>query len=75
VAGRSEASIVFLVLAAAGCVLAAPVIGRLGAPGLADAAMGLAAGCGVGAFGVAAVSTFRAARTTGGRAASHEVRR
>lgn len=61
-ADRSEIAIILLVLAAAGAVLAAPVIGRLGAPRLADAAMWLAAGCGVTAFAVAAVSTFRAAR-------------
>jgi len=62
VADRSEASIVVLVLAAAGLVLAAPVIGRLGAAALADAAMALAAGCGVAAFGVACASTLRAVR-------------
>jgi hypothetical protein len=64
---RSESSIVYLVLTAAGTVLVAPVLGRLGAPLLADAAMGLAAGCGIAAFGIAAVSTFRAARRDGGR--------
>jgi hypothetical protein len=63
---RSETSIVLLVLAAVGAVLAAPLIGRFGAPRLADAAMWLAAGCGVAAFGVAAVSTFRAARRADG---------
>jgi hypothetical protein len=67
VAGRSEASIVLLVLAATAGALAAPVIGRLGAPVMADAVMWLAAGCGVAAFGVAAASTFRAARRDGRR--------
>lgn len=61
----------FLVLAAAGSVLVAPVIGRLGAPALADAAMWLAAGCGVGAFAVAGASTFRAARRHGDRSTTH----
>jgi len=75
VASRGEAWIVFLVLAAAGSVLAAPVIGRFGAPGLADAAMWLAAGCGVGAFVVAGVSTFRAARRHGTRPAPREADR
>ena len=74
-AGRGEAWIVFLVLAAAGSVLAAPVIGRLGAPDLADAVMWLAAGCGVGAFAVAGVSTFRAARRRGTRPVPHEADR
>jgi len=62
VGDHSETAIIVLVLVAAGAVLAAPVIGRLGAPVLADAAMWLAAGCGVTAFGVAGVSTVRAAR-------------
>lgn len=61
-ADRSETAIVLLVLAAAGAVLAAPVLGRLGAPALADAAMWLAAACGASAFAVAARSTVRAAR-------------
>jgi hypothetical protein len=74
VADRSEASIVVLVLAAAAAVLAAPVIGRLGAPALADVAMWLAAGCGVAAFGVAAVSTLRAGRRHGARRAREDVR-
>jgi hypothetical protein len=62
----SETSIVLLVLVAVGAVLAAPLIGRFGAPLLADAAMWLAAGCGVAAFVLAAVSTFRAARRADG---------
>jgi hypothetical protein len=65
VGDRSETAIIVLVLLAAGAVLAAPVIGRLGAPGLADGAMWLAAGCGLAAFGVAGVSTVRAARRPG----------
>jgi len=44
------------------------VLGRLGAPALADTAMWLAAGCGITAFGIAAVSTVRAARRVGRRA-------
>jgi hypothetical protein len=63
---RSETSIILLVLAAVGAVLVAPLIGRFGAPRLADAAMWLAAGCGLAAFVVAAVSTFRAARRASG---------
>jgi hypothetical protein len=61
-ADRIEKAIVLSVLAAAACVLAAPVIGRLGAPTLADVAMWLAAGCGVASFGLAGVATVRAAR-------------
>jgi hypothetical protein len=72
--GRSEASIVLLVLVATACVLAAPVIGRLGAPGWADGAMGLAALSGVAAFCVAGVSTLRAARRDGARRGREEVR-
>jgi len=61
-AGRSETAIVALVLLAAGGVLAAPVLGRLDLPRLAGGVMALAAGCGLGAFGVAAAATLRAAR-------------
>jgi hypothetical protein len=67
VSERSESAIVLLVLAAVGGVLAAPVLGRLGAPVLADSMMWVAAGCGVAAFVVTAVSTFRAARRDGRR--------
>jgi hypothetical protein len=59
---RTETRIVLLVLAAAALVLAAPVVGRAGAPGLADLVMGLAATCGLAAFASAAVHTLRAAR-------------
>jgi hypothetical protein len=51
------------------------VIGRLGAPALADTAMWLAAGCGVGAFAVAGVGTFRAARRHSAKPASREADR
>ena len=74
-AGRSEAWVIALVLVAAGSVLAAPVIGRLGAPGLADVAMWLAASCGVGAWAIAGISTFRAARRSADRRVSHEGQR
>jgi hypothetical protein len=60
-ADRTETSIIVLVLLAAGGVLAAPVVGRLGAPTLADVVMGLSAACGVGAFALAGVATFRGA--------------
>jgi hypothetical protein len=59
---RTEGVIVLLVLAAAALVIAAPVVGRSGAPVLADLTMGLAAACGLAAFGVAAAHTLRAAR-------------
>ena len=61
-----------LVMAAAGSVLAAPVFGRLGAPGIADAFMWLGAGCGVAAFAVAAAVTVRAARRSGDASAPEE---
>lgn len=60
-----EAKIAALVLVAAGSVLAAPVLGRLGMPALADVAMWLAAGSGVAAFAVAGSATWRAARRAG----------
>lgn len=63
-----------LVLTAAGFVLAAPVIGRLGAPALADAAMVVAASCGVAAFVLAGLSTLRAARRDATRGPSEEGR-
>lgn len=71
---HGEAAVVVLVLAAAGSVLAAPVLGRLGAPALAEAAMWVAAGCGVAAFGVAGVATLRAARRDGSRRVREEER-
>jgi hypothetical protein len=74
VAVHGDATIVALVLAAAGCVLAAPVLGRLGAPLLAEAAMWVAAGSGIAAFGVAGVATFRAARRTADRRVREEGR-
>ena len=71
-ADRIETSIIVLVMLAAGGVLSAPVLGRLGAPALADAAMGLAAGCGVGAFCLAGYATYRAAAHPASRHASDE---
>jgi hypothetical protein len=62
---RLEMAIIVLVMAAAGLILVAPVVGRGGAPGWADALMGLAAGAGVGAFVLVAVHTCRAARHHG----------
>jgi hypothetical protein len=64
---RTEVAIVALVMAAVGLILLAPLLGRGGVPGWADAVMGLAAGAGFGAFVVAAVHTFRAATRRGER--------
>jgi hypothetical protein len=58
---RTEIAVVVLVMAAAGMILVAPLLGRSGTPGWADVAMGLASGAGIGAFILAAVSTCRAA--------------
>ena len=62
---RTEAAIVALVMAAAGLILLAPLLGRIGAPGWADVVMALAAGAGVCAFVLVAVCTFCAARRCG----------
>ena len=59
---RLEFAIVSLVLVAAGLVLAAPLLGRYGAPVAADVAVGGATAAGVGAFFAAAYNTLRAAR-------------
>jgi hypothetical protein len=59
---RSDALLAALVLLAAALVLAAPVAGRAGHPRAADAAMALAAVCGLGAFVWTALVTLRAAR-------------
>lgn len=64
-AGHSELPLVASVLAAAGLVLAAPVIGRAGHPVAADLAMAAAATCGLGSFVLAGVATWRAARRRG----------
>jgi hypothetical protein len=64
-ADRTEIAIVVLVMVAAGLILLAPLLGRGGAPGWADAVMGIAAGAGVGAFVLAAVHTCRAAPRRG----------
>ena len=66
-ADRTEMMVVALVMAAVGLILLAPLLGRNGAPGWADAAMILASGAGLGAFAVVAVHTCRAARRRGAR--------
>jgi hypothetical protein len=63
VTDRSEVSIAVLVLSAAGLVLAAPVLGRIGQAAAADAAMAIAAACGLGSFLLAVRATLRAARS------------
>jgi 4-amino-4-deoxy-L-arabinose transferase-like glycosyltransferase len=62
-ADRSESWIAALALVAAGLVLVAPVLGRTGHAGAADAAMALAAACGLASFLLAGAATLRAART------------
>jgi hypothetical protein len=74
VGGRSDAGLAALVLLAAALVLAAPVAGGAGHPRAADAAMALAAGCGLGAFGWTALVTLRAARRGARRGAEEERR-
>lgn len=59
---RTEIVIAALGMAAAGLVIGAPILGRLGLPRLADVIMVSAALCGLGAFAVAGVHTLRAAR-------------
>ena len=59
---RSELAIAALALSAAGLVLAAPLLGRVGYASAADAVMAGAAACGVGSFLLAARATVRAAR-------------
>jgi hypothetical protein len=59
---RLESAIVCLVLAAVGLVMVAPLLGQYGAPVAANAAVGLGAASGVGAFFATAYDTFRAAR-------------
>jgi len=67
-ADRTEVVIMVLVMAAAGLILVAPLLGRGGMPGWADVAMGLASGAGIGAFVLVAVHTCRAAtRRSNGR--------
>ncbi len=60
---RSEPWVALLALAASGLVLAAPVLGRIGHAAVADAAMALAAACGLAAFLLAGFATLRAARS------------
>jgi hypothetical protein len=62
---RSEVAVVALVMAAAGLILLAPLLGRSGSPGWADVVMGLAAAAGLAAFLVVAVQTCRAALRPG----------
>jgi hypothetical protein len=64
-ADRTEVAIVTLVMAAAGLILLAPLLGRVGLPGWADVVMVLASGAGVCAFVLVAVVTVRAARRRG----------
>ena len=64
-ADRTEVVIAALVMAAAGLILLAPLLGRVGLPGWADVVMALASGAGVGAFVLVAVVTCRAARHGG----------
>jgi hypothetical protein len=54
---HTEVAIIILVMAAAGLILLAPLLGRLGVPGWANVVMALASGAGVGAFVLAAVVT------------------
>jgi hypothetical protein len=63
VTDRSEPWIAALVLFTSGLVLAAPVLGRIGYAGIADAAMALAAACGLASFLFVGVATLRAARS------------
>lgn len=67
---RSDSWIAALALSAAGLVLAAPVLGRIGYEGAADAAMVLAAASGLGSFLIAGRATLRAARS--GRSAREQ---
>lgn len=62
---EGDAWIASFVLLAAAAVMAAPILGRAGAPGWANASMLLAAGSGVAAFGIAGLATLRAARRDG----------
>lgn len=64
-AAGSDLPLAGCALAAAGLVLAAPVLGRTGHPLAADVAMLAAAGCGVASFVLAGVATLRAARRRG----------
>lgn len=73
-ATRSDALLAALVLLAAALVLAAPVAGRAGHPQLADAAMALAAACGLGTFAWTAWVTLRAARRGGARRSEEDPR-
>src|SRR4030095_10159594 len=63
-ADRSEFWIASLALFASGLVLAAPVLGRFGHSAVADAAIALAAACGLGAFLLAGRATLRGARAS-----------
>ena len=62
---RIEVAIIALVMTAAGLILLAPLLGRLGAPTWADLVMAIASGAGVGAFILVAVHTFRRATRRG----------
>ena len=60
---RSESWVAALALSAAGFVLGAPVLGRIGHAAAADVAMAVAAACGLGSFVIAGRATLRAARS------------
>jgi hypothetical protein len=62
---RIEIAIIALVMTAAGLILLAPLLGRMGAPAWADMVMAIASGAGVGAFILVAVHTFRRATRRG----------
>lgn len=64
-ARSSDLPLTTLVLAATAFVLAAPVLGRLGHPVLADLAMAAAALCGLASFTLAGLATLRANRRAG----------
>jgi hypothetical protein len=63
VGARSDLWIAVLALAASALVLTAPVLGRIGHAAAADAAMAVAAACGLGSFVLAGHATLRAARS------------
>lgn len=59
---RIEVAVALLALAAAALVLVAPLVGRNGAPAVADGLMIAAASAGVASFALAGFATVRAAR-------------
>jgi hypothetical protein len=71
---RSDSTLAGIVLAAAGLVLAAPILGSTGHPVAADLAMLAAAAGGLASFALAACATLRAARRRAGREQPEESR-